>query len=66
MEKKARKKRQKNIPAQENPGTVQRAGNESSKTHSVLGIPLNPETARQAIILSEVIGKPVSKRGSRR
>jgi len=26
------------------------------------GIPLNAETARQAVILSEIIGKPVSKR----
>ena len=34
--------------------------------HSVLNIPLNPNTARQAIILSEIIGKPVSKRGRRR
>jgi len=29
---------------------------------SELGITLNSETARQAIILSEIIGKPVSKR----
>jgi len=31
--------------------------------HSVLGISLNAQTARQAVILSEIIGKPVSKRG---
>jgi len=30
--------------------------------HSVLGISLNPETARQAIILSEIIGPPLAKR----
>jgi len=34
--------------------------------HDVLGISLNPESARQAVILSEIIGKPVSKRGRRR
>ena len=34
--------------------------------HSALGMSLNPETARQAMILSEIIGKPVSKRGRRR
>jgi len=34
-------------------------------TTKVLNIPLNPETARQAVILSEIIGKPVSKRGRR-
>jgi len=33
--------------------------------HSPLNIPLNPDTARQAVILSEIIGKPVSKRGKR-
>jgi len=32
----------------------------------ILDLPLNPDTARQAIILSEIIGKPVSKRGRRR
>ena len=34
--------------------------------HSPLNISLNPETARQAVILSEIIGKPVSRRGKRR
>jgi len=34
-------------------------------TLKVMDIQLNPETARQAVILSEVIGKPVSKRGKR-
>jgi len=38
----------------------------ASPVHEVLGIPINSETARQAIILSEIIGKPVSKRGRRR
>jgi len=38
------------------------AATKISPSRSVLGIPLNAETARQAIILSEVIGKPVSKR----
>jgi len=42
--------------------TVPRSGN----ALDVLGIELNPETARQAVILSEIIGKPVSKRGRRR
>jgi len=37
----------------------------AAKTHSVLGIPINSGTAKQAIILSEIIGKPVSKRGKR-
>jgi len=32
----------------------------------ILNMPLNPETARQAIVLSEIIGKPVSKRSIRR
>jgi len=31
-----------------------------------LGIELNPATARQAMVLSEVIGKPVSLRGKQR
>ena len=31
-----------------------------------LGIELNSTTARQAVILSEIIGKPVSQRGRRR
>jgi len=35
------------------------------RTPKVLNMPINPETARQAVILSEVIGKPVSKRGKR-
>jgi hypothetical protein len=30
-----------------------------------LGLNLNPETARQAVILSEIIGQPVSKRKQR-
>jgi len=38
------------------------SGTVSDPSHNVLGMQLNPETARQAIILSEVIGKPVSKR----
>jgi len=42
-----------------------------SETHSgsrayVKGIELNAETARQAVILSEIIGKPLAKRGRRR
>jgi len=32
----------------------------------ILDIPLNPETAKQAVILSEIIGKPLSKRSIRR
>jgi len=49
------------------------AGKNTSQTgpHSgsrayVQGIELNAETARQAVILSEIIGKPLSKRGRRR
>jgi len=38
----------------------------SGPAQNVLGISLNPESARQAVILSEIIGKPVSKRGRRR
>jgi len=38
----------------------------ANPVHSVLGIPINFDTARQAVILSEIIGKPVSKRGRRR
>jgi len=38
----------------------------SGPAHSVLGFSLNAEAARQAVILSEIIGKPVSKRGRRR
>ena len=34
-------------------------------TRKVLGMPINAATARQAVILSEIIGKPVSKRGKR-
>jgi len=41
-------------------------GSQASIEHSVLNIPLNPNTARQAIILSEIIGKPISKRGRHR
>jgi len=32
----------------------------------VQGLGLNAETARQAVILSEIIGKPLAKRGRRR
>ena len=35
-------------------------------TLQTLGIELNSTTARQAVILSEIIGKPVSQRGRRR
>jgi len=71
MEKKVRKKR--------TPGAakIQSSANDmtnrtlpptarTNPTGSILDIPLNPNTARQAIILSEIIGKPVSKRGRRR
>jgi len=32
----------------------------------VQGLELNAETVRQAVILSEIIGKPLAKRGRRR
>jgi len=70
MEKKVKKKRI--------PGTsVSKEGKDTSRKnvpltqvqkpteHRVLNLPLNPDTARQAVILSEIIGKPVSKRGRR-
>jgi len=44
------------------PGNTSRG---SGPLHT-LGIDLNAKTARQAVILSEIIGKPVSKRGRRR
>ena len=37
-----------------------------SSTLSMQGIDLNSETARQAIILSEIIGPPAAKRRRRR
>jgi len=37
-------------------------GHTSRSKLESLGIKLNPNTARQAVILSEIIGKPVSKR----
>ena len=36
-----------------------------TNTLAALGLNLNPETARQAVILSEIIGQPVSKRKQR-
>jgi len=50
----------KNVPA------LSTTSVQTRPTRSILGIPLNAETARQAIILSEVIGKPVSKRRGKR
>jgi len=38
----------------------------TGSTHTLLGMPINSKTARQAVILSEIIGKPVSKRGKRK
>ena len=38
----------------------------SKNKHSVLGIELNANTARSAIILSEIIGPPLSRRQKRR
>jgi len=71
MEKKVRKKRaQSTVKIQpQTRGTIN--STPSSVTHtkpvgSILDIPFNPDTARQAVILSEIIGKPVSKRGRRR
>jgi len=81
MEKKNRSKRSASPPRKERRDSVKagsrasgssvkkstsRTGVSSRPSHSVLGIPLNSETARQAIILSEVIGKPVSKRKRQR
>jgi len=70
MEKKTGKKRTKGI-------TINNEGKDTGKkpitatkvqvpyVHKVLNMPLNPDTARQAVILSEIIGKPVSRRGRR-
>jgi len=41
-------------------------GSSSNNAIRALGIDLNPTTARQAVILSEIIGKPVSQRNNRR
>jgi len=70
MEKKVRKKRSQSVSANK-----EGKDNAAKKTpltqvqtpaaHKVLNMPLNPDTARQAVILSEIIGKPVSKRGRR-
>jgi len=65
MEKKTRNKRQSSVKKQP-PSSVSATVVQKPKVHSVLNMPLNSETARQAVILSEVIGKPVSKRGRRR
>jgi len=39
---------------------------ESGRTKNVMGIELNAATAKTAIILSEIIGPPVSRRRKRR
>ncbi|MDR2599792.1 MAG: hypothetical protein LBC73_05895 [Oscillospiraceae bacterium] len=46
------------------PTTIQKQKS-SHSTLTALGIELSADTARQAIILSEIIGKPVSKRSRR-
>jgi len=70
MEKKVAKKRRANV-------SDNKEGKDTAKkktplttvhtpdVHKVLSMPLNPDTARQAVILSEIIGKPVSRRGRR-
>jgi len=60
MENKAKKRRQKTmLPASEVKAPVR-------KPLDSIGLQLDSQTARQAIILSEIIGKPVAKRGRRR
>jgi len=71
MEKKVRKKRAQSTVKSKPPANSMTSSTPPSVNHtgpvgSILNIPLNPDTARQAIILSEIIGKPVSKRGKRR
>jgi len=71
MEQKIRKKRTQSAsklvqPASDEKSNNQPASTHTNSVHSVLGIPLDPKAARQAIILSEIIGKPVSKRARRR
>jgi len=70
MENKARKKHTQGISV--NNEGKDTGGNPALATqvhkppvHKVLNMPLNPDTARQAVILSEIIGKPVSRRGRR-
>ncbi|MDR2589717.1 MAG: hypothetical protein LBC71_01830 [Oscillospiraceae bacterium] len=46
--------------------TVVRKQKHTHDSLDALGIELNAGTARQAIILSEIIGKPISKRPRRR
>jgi len=70
MEKKVQKKRSQSVSANKEGKDARRKNTppinvHSQPVHKVLNIPLNPETARQAVILSEIIGKPVSKRGRR-
>jgi len=70
MDNKPRKKRQPVAPSikkssQPSTQTVNKTSTHESRLSS-LGIELNHETTKQAIILSEIIGKPVSKRKIRR
>jgi len=68
MEKKVRKKRPRNTsPIKEIKDRAKTPLTEVQikPKHKILDMHLSPETARQAVILSEIIGKPVSKRGKR-
>ena len=57
------KTRKKRTPIKtDNAPTPVSTNNKHSSRLDTLGINLNHNTARQAIILSEIIGKPVSKR----
>jgi len=71
MEKKVRKKRSLGADKVQQPASGMINSDLPSAMHSgpagcILGIPLNHETAKRAIILSEIIGSPVSKRRRRR
>jgi len=71
MEKKVRKKRAQSTDKTQQPVNDTINSTPPSATHtnpagSILGILLNPDTAKQAIILSEIISSPVSKRRRRR
>ncbi len=48
-------------PAKKEPPKVQEAKLEP-KERTIAGIPINSQTVRQGIIMSEILGKPVSKR----
>jgi len=71
MENTVRKKRTKNAskirpPSGNSKNVLPKQETHTEPVRKILDLPLDPGVARQAIILSEIIGKPVSKRGRRR